>query len=99
MKCCHQNTDFMSLSTACMEYIVLDMVLMAHLSNFSGGWEIPSECVLAMPTTCAQRSIVHFVTHVEGNIYDVNFDAFEEIKASRMPWTCMWAHNLWNLAA
>ena len=78
VNCRQHNTNFCPLTNACIGYNALDLVLAAHLGNDDGQglhWdEIPT-----LPTTRAYGAIVHFVSHVEGKISQINFDILDEM--------------------
>ncbi len=84
VNCRQHNTDFMPLTNACIGYNALDMVLQAYLgdaeSNSRPSIGTQWESIPAFPTTHAYGAIVHFVSHVEGNISRIRFDVLEEIE-------------------
>ncbi|KAL7539664.1 hypothetical protein ACHAXR_010057 [Thalassiosira sp. AJA248-18] len=83
VNCRQHNTDFIPLTNACVGYNALDMVLAAHLGNKgdenSSHNPLQWDSIPALPTTRAYGAIVHFVSHVEGNISCIRHDVLEEI--------------------
>ena len=86
VNCRHHNTDFAPLTTACMGYNALDMVLAAYLGDADDFppntehkrlvWdELPD-----LPVSKAYGAIVHLVSHVEGTLVEVNDEALAEIE-------------------
>ena len=86
VNCRQHNTDFMPLANACVGYNALDMVLAAHLGEWSDdvntSQELPEllwDSIPALPTTRAFGAIVHFVSHVEGRISNIRYNILEEM--------------------
>jgi hypothetical protein len=86
VNCRQHNTDFAPLTSACMGYNALDMLLAAYLGDAT---EFPPDTehmrlkwdtLPDLPVTRAYGAIVHLVSHVEGTITGVNQDAMEEIE-------------------
>ena len=86
VNCRHHNTDFAPLTTACMGYNALDMVLAAYLGDADDFppntehkrlvWdELPD-----LPVSKTYGAIVHLVSHVEGTLVEVNDEALAEIE-------------------
>lgn len=76
VNCRQHATDFAPLTSACIGYNALDMVLDAYLGDGDEWEEIPD-----LPTTRLYGAIVHLVSHVEGVVKSLNIDALEEISS------------------
>ena len=80
------NTDFAPLTSACIGYNALDMLLTAYLGDAT---EFPPntehkrlvwDSLPDLPVTRAYGAIVHLVCHTEGVLESVNAQAFREIE-------------------
>ena len=80
------NTDFAPLTSACIGYNALDMLLAAYLG---GAEEFPPNTedkrldwdgLPDLPVTRAYGAIVHLVSHSEGILAGLNIPALEEIE-------------------
>lgn len=80
------NTDFAPLSSACIGYNALDMLLAAYLGDAD---EFPPntehkrlvwDSLPDLPVTRAYGAIVHLVSHTEGTLTGINVQALEEIE-------------------
>ena len=85
VNCRQHNTDFAPLTTACIGYNALDMLLSAYLGDLP---DLPSETkhlrliwdnVPTLPTPDIHGAIVHLVCSVEGKISSVNEKVLEEM--------------------
>ena len=76
VNCRQHATDFAPLTTACIGYNALDMVLDAYLGAGDEWENIPD-----LPTTRLYGAIVHLVSHVKGVVESLNVDALEEISS------------------
>mmetsp|Transcript_15509 Transcript_15509/g.33745 ORF Transcript_15509/g.33745 Transcript_15509/m.33745 type:complete len:840 (-) Transcript_15509:85-2604(-) len=80
------NTDFAPLTSACIGYNALDMLLAAYLGDAD---EFPPntehkrlvwDSLPDLPVTRAYGAIVHLVSHTEGTLTGINVQALEEIE-------------------
>lgn len=80
------NTDFAPLTSACIGYNALDMLLAAYLGDAE---EFPPntehkrlnwDSLPDLPVTRAYGAIVHLVSHSEGILIGLNIPALEEIE-------------------
>lgn len=80
------NTDFAPLTSACIGYNALDMLLAAYLGDAD---EFPPntehkrlvwDSLPDLPVTRAYGAIVHLVSHTEGTLAGINVPALEEIE-------------------
>jgi len=85
VNCRQHNTDFAPLTTACMGYNALDMLLSAYLGDES---DLPLDTahmrlvwdeLPIVPVSRAFGAVVHLVCHVEGIITDIHEEVIEEI--------------------
>ena len=80
------NTDFAPLTSACIGYNALDMVLAAYLGDaeeFPPNTEhkrLDWDSLPDLPVTRAYGAIVHLVSHSEGILTGLNIPALEEIE-------------------
>lgn len=82
VNCRQHNTDFVPLTNACVGYNALDLTLAAYLdaeSSTRHSQALVWDSIPALPSTNACAAIVHFVSHVEGNISRIRFDVLDEI--------------------
>ena len=78
VNCRQHNTDFAPLTTVCVGYNALDMLLAAYLDGGNKNVLLWDE-VPELPSTKAYCAIVHLVSHVEGIIQEIRHDLFEFI--------------------
>jgi len=87
VNCRQHNTDFAPLTTACMGYNALDMLLSAYLGDEP---ELPEDTADMrqnwsdtpdLPVSRTFGAIVHLVCHVEGIINKVHEEVIEEIES------------------
>ena len=80
------NTDFAPLTSACIGYNALDMLLAAYLGDaeeFPHNTEhkrLDWDTLPDLPVTRAYGAIVHLVSHSEGILAGLNISALEEIE-------------------
>jgi len=86
VNCRQHNTDFVPLTTACVGYNALDMLLSAYLGDEPDLPPDKEDMRLVwsnlpdLPVSRAYGAIVHLVCHVEGVIVEVHENVIEEIK-------------------
>mmetsp|Transcript_36528 Transcript_36528/g.53588 ORF Transcript_36528/g.53588 Transcript_36528/m.53588 type:complete len:641 (+) Transcript_36528:187-2109(+) len=85
INCRQHNTDFAPLTSACVGYNALDMVLAAYLGDLD---DLPPETLHlrldwdslpVLPTTQLNGAVVHLVCHVKGKVVELKH--IEEIQA------------------
>jgi len=87
VNCRQHNTDFVPLTTACLGYNALDMLLSAYLGDEP---DLPLETadmrliwndLPNLPVNRAFGAVVHLVCHVEGVITDVHEGVIDQIRS------------------
>jgi len=86
VNCRQHNTDFAPLTSACMGYNALDMLLSAYLGDApdlpldTADMRLNWDDLPVVPEVGAFGAVVHLVCHVEGIIIDVHDEVIEEIR-------------------
>lgn len=86
VNCRQHNTDFAPLTTACMGYNALDMLLSAYLGDEpdlppdTADMRLVWDDLPDVPVNRAFGAVVHLVCHVEGVITDIHEEVIEEIQ-------------------
>ena len=86
VNCRQHNTDFAPLTSGCIGYNALDMLLSAYLGDAeifppnSEHKRLVWDEIPDLPVTRSYGAVVHLVSHSEGVLRDLNVPALEEIE-------------------
>lgn len=89
VNCRQHNTDFAPLTTACIGYNALDMLLAAYLGDAdeyppeTEHKRLPWDDLPDLPVTRSYGAIVHLVSHAGGTLRGVNAEALGEVESMK----------------